>query len=218
MELVAIEMSRIIYLTKVVRPAGQTYLPDAVTKLLQRYSFAKYPSVDDLSREVSSFGIGKFDDIQIDEFNIYADGVIVAARAPTEKLDAFLADVFSWAEKELGMVQAATARPEKFIESSIVVKSAKDLAFALAPKTEAIEILNSAFANRAADGDPYRLSGFLIDCDPIQYLGRRKPMRFAVERRVNEPYSENIFFSHAPLHTAEHVKLLAKLENLSTRQ
>jgi hypothetical protein len=55
MELVAIDLSRVIYLTQIVRPAGQLYIPDAAAKLVQRYSFAKFPSMDELTKDAFTF-------------------------------------------------------------------------------------------------------------------------------------------------------------------
>lgn len=216
MELVGIDVSRIVYLTQVVRPAGQFYIPEAVAKLVQRYSFAKYPAIGELSKNTFSFGMGKFVDIQIDELGIYGDGLVASARVPSEKLDAFVSDLLSWTEKEFGLVQATTAKPEKFIESAIVVKASKDLSLALRPNTAAVDLLNKAFLSNASGHGPYKLSGFILDCDPTELAGRRKPMRFILERRIGLAYGQNVFYSHAPLHTNDHVKLLAQLEQISS--
>jgi hypothetical protein len=214
MELAAVENSRIILLTRRVRPAGQIYLPDAAVKLVQRYSFAKFPSMEELIREPIAFSIGKFGDVQINEFQIYQDGIVVSSRAPTEVLDAFISDLFSWSEMEFGMVEAADAKPEKFIESSLVVKSTKDLALCISPASAVIDVVNDAL-RRQVTGVPYQLSGFSLEADPGALLDRRRrPIRFAVERRANTSFNDNIFFSVAPLHTKDHLAVLASMEAL----
>lgn len=40
-------------------------------------------------------------------------------------------------------------------------------------------------------------------------------MRFILERRIGISYVENVFYSHAPVHTNAHLDLLAKLEEIS---
>ncbi len=214
MELAAIELSRIVYLTHRVRPAGQMYVPDAVQKFAQRYSFAKLPTVDDLARVPISFSLGKFKDVQIDEFQIYNDGIIVSAKANTEVLESFISDLISWTEKEFGLVEAVTATPEKFFESAIIVKSVKDLALSLSPRNDVAEILNRTFRGNLVGVGPYQLSGFILDCDPSQFAATRKPLRFLLERRWGIPFSQNVFYSHAPLRTQDHLQVLSDLERL----
>jgi hypothetical protein len=95
------------------------------------------------------------------------------------------------------------------------VKANKDLSFALSPNTHAIDLLNKSFRGEAKRDGPYKLSGFVLDCDPADFPGRRKPMRFILERRIGISYVENVFYSHAPVHTNAHLDLLAKLEEIS---
>ena len=214
MQLVGIDQSRIVYFTQRTRPEGQLYLPDAVQKLVSRYFFAKFPSVEELSRGAFSFSLGKFGDVQINELQIFPDGIIVSARAPTGVLDAFISDLLSWSEKEFGLVEAATPKPEKFIESAIIVKSATDLALSLAPRTDVAQILNRRFPEHIVSMGAYQLSGFLLDGDPTKFSSRPKPTRFVLERRLGSPFSENVFYSAAPLHTEDHLKVLSEFEAL----
>src|SRR5215216_629140 len=127
MDLVGIEDTRIIYLTQMRRPAGSAYLPDAAVKIADRYSFAKPPSLDDLFKDVRAFRMGKFQDVQINELGVYNDGLIVSGRCDSDLLDAFISDLLSWAETELGLVQTITAKPERHYESNVVVQASADL-------------------------------------------------------------------------------------------
>jgi hypothetical protein len=70
---------------------------------VQRYSFAKFPTLDDLQKVTYLFGVGKFRDVQISECGIYNDGIIVASRCNTQLLNEFLDDLFGWTAKELGL-------------------------------------------------------------------------------------------------------------------
>jgi hypothetical protein len=213
-QLVSIETSRIICLTQMNRgPTGQPYLPDAASKLQQKYSFAKLPTITELTSGSFAFAIGKFRDVQINELQVYPDGVIVSTRADTEILEGFLSDLFSWAEREFGLTPIATAKPEKFIESAIVVKSETDLSRALSPSNDVAAIVNRAIQEKVTRAH-YQIAGFTLDSDPAAFLGRRKPMRFGIERRLNVPFNENVFYSYAPLHTQHHLKVLSELEAL----
>jgi hypothetical protein len=116
-------------------------------------------------------------------------------------------------ESEFGLTPIATATPEKFIESGIVVKSETDLSQTLSPSNNTAEIVNRAIQEHVTNAR-YQIAGFTLDADPAAFPGRRKPMRFGLERRFNVPFSENAFYSYAPLHTQHHLKVLSELEAL----
>jgi hypothetical protein len=210
-ELVGIENSRIILLTQMHRPSGQLYLPDAATQLIERYSFVKGPTIDQPMPYV--FSIGKFRDAQIAEFSIYNDGLIASSASDTDLLDAFIQDLLSWVGKTFGFVQMATAKPEKYYESSVIVRSTCDLAAALQPQNDVAAALKPAMESAQIKAS-FTMSGFILDCDPAEIPGRRKPFRFVIDRRLGVPFIENVFFSQAPFRTKDHVGTLQSLEDI----
>jgi hypothetical protein len=215
MDLVMIESSRIIFLTQVHRPSGQIYLPEAVAKTVQRYSFAKYPSLDELLKGGTyAFAMGTFQGAQIHEMSVYNDGVIVTSRSDTDLLDAFLDDLFGWLAKEFGIVPVVANRPEKHYETTIVVKAERDLVLAIKPAKEVVDAFNRIWRKSYFDVD-YANSGFLLGCDAAQFNGRRAPLHFALERRLGVPFEENQFFSIAPFGTKDHLDFLGRLEDLA---
>jgi hypothetical protein len=209
MELLGIETSRIIFLMQVHRPSGQLYLPDAVSKLVKRYSFVKSPGPEQALP--LTFSIGKFRETQISELSIYNDGFIVSSASDTGLLDAFLDDLLPWATKEFGLVPLETPKPEKFYESSIVVKAASDISSAIGPRNDISSAMASAMKS-AQITVPIKLSGFILDFDAADFSGKRKPFRFIVDRRLGLPFSANTFYSQAPFKTKDHLKVLASLE------
>jgi hypothetical protein len=212
MQLVGIENSRIIYLTQVYRPSGQLYLPDAVARLVERYSFVKPANVDQPPPYV--FSIGKFQDAQINELSIYNDGLIVSSCSDTNLLDAFVDDLLSWAAAEFGLVQTATAKQEKFLESSLMVKSTADLTEALRPQNNVTSVLKAAMNSTGIKSD-FGLSGFMLDFDPGKFVGMQKPFRFVVDRRVGVAFEENVFYSQAPFRTKDHFSVLELMEQMA---
>lgn len=215
MELVGIDDTKVIYLHQVNRPIGQPYWPETIGKTIARYSFAKYPKLEDLGNDFQAFGIGKFKDVQIQEIKIYNDGIIVSSRANSKILDDFIDDLFSWAEKEFGLVPIVTSKPEKYYESSLVVKSKTDLTKVMGLNAEVCNNLNKRLESKYV-ATPFYPSGLVLNCDPHeQGGGKRKPFRFLLERRIGFPFSDNVFFSQAPLMTDDHLDFLANLERLA---
>jgi hypothetical protein len=209
MKLLGIDSSRIIYLMQALRPIGQLYIPDAITKLKERYSFVKVPNPDQIFP--LSFSIGKFRDAQIAEFSIYNDGFIVSSSSDTDLLDGFIDDLLAWAAKELSFEPLTGTTPEKYYESGIIVKAEGDLTSSTSTRLDVRSVVAPAMkaANISA---PLKLSGIIFDFDTKDILGKRKPFRLIIDRRIGVAFSENIFYSQAPFRTKDHLEILASFE------
>ena len=195
MELLEIEATRTIQLMQVRRPAGSLYLPEAVLKVAQRYSFLKPPTAHDLTepRESIAFMVGKFNDTQINEFRVYQDGFIAEARSNSKILDAFIDDLFEWSAQEFGLEPLPHIPIERHHESSIIVRSNKDLMKILKPATPVAEEINKVIAKESFESRPFSPTGFLVGVDPTISGSRRKEGRFLIDRRVGTAFSENIY-------------------------
>src|SRR5260221_2221780 len=123
MQIKMIDGSRIVYLAQVRRDRGQLYLPSAAAALVNRYRFVKVPSTPEeiTSGSKLTFEHGVFGDSAIQEFSLYPDGIVLAARAPTSALEAFLADLLKWARQDLGIVEIEMPTKQTFFESHLVV-------------------------------------------------------------------------------------------------
>ena len=112
MELIGHDLSRIVYLTTMNRREGGVFLPDIAQKVIEKYSFVKYPNLDELQKENLAFKLGKFRDFQIDELRVYTDGVIVASKCSTEILSEFLGDLLVWIKSDFGYREITILKPE----------------------------------------------------------------------------------------------------------
>lgn len=215
MDLVAVENTRITYLLQVFRAAGISYQPELVQKLIQRYSFVKFPSLEELLKNERIFRVGKFRDIQITDFGIYSDGIIVASAADSNILDEFIDDLVNWARDELGVVYAAGTKQEKSYESFLVVKSSADLLNAFAPSKDALAAINRAFNTDRYVGGPLDITGVIAGLDETSFEGTKKPLKFILDRRSGVAFGEGVFYSQAPLRTQDHLDVLRALERIA---
>lgn len=212
MELVQIESTKVTYLVQLHNPAGQIYQPEAAMKVAQRYSFAKMPSVDDLFKNERAFRIGKFEGVQISEFALYSDGVIVNALCDSDIIDAFLDDVLKWAKEEFGLIPLLTSKPEKTYESSIVVQSKTDLAEGLRPRIDVLPALNRIYADGKYLHSEFHPTGLIATIDDAEFPGRKKPVKFILDRRAGVAFDQMVFYSQAPLQTKDHLEVLRGFE------
>src|SRR5947208_302016 len=117
MDIVGYERSRVIRFVHAFRPQGALVITEAFAKLIARYHFARFPTLDDLKKEApSTFETGKFQDVQIDEFIIYTDGYAAAGRCSTKILDDFLTDAATWGAQEFGLQFIMPHRGEIYYE------------------------------------------------------------------------------------------------------
>lgn len=212
MEIVGYEKSRVLRFLHVFRAQGAFFVPEAFAKIIARYGFARFPTLDDLKKEVPIvFETGKFEDVQIDELTIYADGYAAVGRCSTELLDRFLDDVLAWASQEFGITFVMNHRNEVHYENMVIVKASADLA----------SIFRPAIAQPIAEslarltGIQYQPSGLVFDCDPREVNAsdkKRKPWRLFIERRIGFPFEENLFLCQAPLSTPQFLQMLQALE------
>ena len=213
MELIGHDLSLIVYLTTMNRREGGVFLPDIAQKVIQKYSFAKYPNLDELQKENLAFNVGKFRDFQIDELNVYTDGVIVASKCSTEILSEFLGDLFGWLKSDFGYREITILKPEMHFESRLVVKTDKDVTSLLSPPKRVTNLIEQTLAKKTEA--EYQATSISFETDYEGLKKRRRPGRFGLERRVGVPFGTNTYYSIAPLTSTDHLVLLDGLEGLA---
>lgn len=192
---------------------GQPFAPDAVAAIVRRYNFQKFPNtIDEFRGDTKTFSMGKWGDVQIDEFAAYNDGIIASATARTDVIADFLDDLYSFALKEFGLERVVVPKEARFFESSVVVQMdtaiSEKLSF-LKGLIRDLEAFMSQYGLGDFDFQPYALQAGV---DMARYPGKR-PSPFSLVRRVNIAFEENYWWSSAPLKTDDHLKVLENLES-----
>lgn len=111
------------------------------------YTFLKFPNTDDLQKDTQTFAIGKFGEVQIDEFSVYGDGIIVSGRCSTRKLELFVHDLLEIV-RSVGYSQTNVFEPEMHFESSLVVRARKDLGISFAPPPTTTALIRDALSKQ----------------------------------------------------------------------
>jgi hypothetical protein len=216
MELVDIESSKIFHLEKVSRPAGQLFLPDAAARLVAKYEFRSFPTLEQLVEPQTyfGFGVGKFNDTQIQDFRIYGDGFTVEARSDSAILDKFVDDFIGWYTAEFGFRTWPSPKPERHHESTLVVRSDKDLNALLSNLNAVAAEMNRLISKENYSPRAFSVSGFVLDADNFQKGSSRKEGKFVIDRKLGHPYEDGLYFSQCPLPTKDHLALLDFVEGL----
>jgi hypothetical protein len=199
-----------------MNPKGVDLFPTLSQALINRYKFKKFPpqnSVPDESKEGIKFESGSFvveegQRIIIMALTIYADGVIADTRSTTAHSDAFLIDVLSHLSSELGIPSHESIVQEKKYLSQLFVSTDKSFD-SINQKLKTIATYLSK--NVYQGGIRFEFGGMSFWADQTDKF---PPPPFSIERVVNVPFSENRYYTAAPLPTDKHLEVLNKLESI----
>jgi hypothetical protein len=216
MDLKAIMLARVVTLFELqtLDPTGKASVTETLKQIAGRYSFTRTPQTIaelDFQKGVELVE-GKLNQIRIDRFTIYSNGMSVDTRSSTEDSEEVLKDFLAFMRTTYG---ASVQIVRQFFVSQIVFRS--DLQFSslnpiLKPLAEHLAATVSADMKHSFVFEP---SGLIIGADVSQT--KLSPGLFTLERRSEIPFSEKMYFSSAPLRTAEHFKVLEKLETSLSR-
>jgi hypothetical protein len=196
-----------------LNPHGKVFFPEVFEAFVKRCQFQKFPreySELDVKKGID-FIEGKWGEVTINKFTLYQDGILVETCSSTADSERILCEALSWAASEFGV----TYRPEMIKRKAYV----SDLTFY--SETPLLTVLNpalSALADRIGraineirhDDFKYEPSGITAHYD--QSLKQVPIAPFTIQRRVQTPFSENKYFSEAPLPTDIHWNILQQFE------
>ena len=204
--------SKVTWLFDMMRAQGDAYPPEVLEALGNRYKFLKIPkTIEEIAGKPTTFRMGKHGDCEIQELCIYNDGVIINSQVPTEETDAFLSDALNWLLESYGYEISEITPLRKLYQSELTVTMDFDLDQWLSPVRDIARKLSGLVTLECGKEQEYGASGLVLHFDHF-YAPPGTPGQFRIERRVNEKYESNVYYSIAPLSTTKHMKLLGELE------
>lgn len=217
MEVMQVLLARAI---QAVKPLGAAvYLPEIASKLKAKYEFVTAPKEREFEELVSSdatkgaeFRHGRLITegraIVVQQLMVFNDGVIVDTTTSTDASDLFLMDLLKWARELLP--HAEPLGPRLYL-SNLEIHMRFPLENYLPTFGPIGDKIGALLNGYGIEAPRYEVSEVTLSFDQIGRLGPQ-PGTFNLERRANVPYDKDIWFTQAPLKTADHIKLLSDLE------
>jgi len=212
MEILSVQRARSIWLFDAydLNPRGKNIAAHLIDWLRSRYQFTRVPAnindLDDTKALYYADGQFKAGTETLDvELRIYNDGIVGDTRSSTEDTDLFLSDVLVSAAKEFSLPYTPEIVRRKLYVSEMTIRSVKGVA-TINPKL-------ADFAKKLAlatgtDSSPELASiGFWPDVLP-----NPSASVFRFERKWGAEFSDNRYYTRAPLQTGKHLELLRELE------
>lgn len=205
MKIITTEGGRILDLvpTEEFRPQQGLYLPDFIHAIAARYSFVLAPTdLVEAAKSGAKFKSGKFNlggkSVSVKELALYNDGVICEA-TNTHTADLILDDFITWST-EAFKLQERKSPVRRTYTSALVCSFEKTVKSGLGKLSQVCDLLSKSLKNAYGWEYHYNLNRLAFNVDPgsIPHL---RGTNFVIERRVQVPYSDNRYYSVAPLTT-----------------
>jgi hypothetical protein len=204
-----------------MNPQGK-YIYPLLAATAARYTFQKHIQPTELDPKDPTkslvFSAGRFqkpsgEELEIIEFQVFQDGLVADTRSSTDDSDMFIDDLLEWAIAEFNLVPIPTA--SRLYVSELWVHTDKSLTL-LNPRLQAlVDLISSAYEAYAKRPLTFDLAAIGIWNDrtlaPNNFFS---PFRF--EKAEVAPFSENRYYSIAPLRTLDHLMILDQLEEILT--
>jgi hypothetical protein len=202
-------------------PRGKVSMSDLAQSLIERYKFKKYPTKMeefDIAKGLV-FEDGKISGKVIQKFSIFDTLLVAETRSNTTDSMEIIEEMLGWASAKFGITyKEDTVKLKAYVSgisfySDVPILAANQLLANLAVKTSAT--LSSLWQEPIE----YETVGIAIGHE----TGRKFPIaQFTLTRRESTKFSENKYYSEAPLPTSLHLSFLEEYEagmrNLLTAQ
>lgn len=210
----AIILARVLGFIEIVDllSGSKTSAPELINRVAQRYGFVKFPKTVeemDSSKGIEFVG-GAAGDVPIRKFVIWDSLLTLETRDSTDVSKAILEEILLWGSEELGLNYRPGAI-KRFAYISDVTFFSDAPILDVNPAVASLAARTSEELSRIWQ-EPVRYVPFTVKVghDPTE---RKYPIApFLIEHRADTRFSENKYFSEAPLSTDMHWKLLEEFE------
>jgi len=195
-----------------LNPRGKLFYPDLAKAVATRYNFQKFPQkIEDFDEAKGVvFAEGKLGNSVIEQVIVYSFGVVLETRISTQESKRLLEEAFDWASKELGLTYKPSMVKRWQYYSQVTFYSKAPFLGNLKATQKLAQAVTNHVAELTDEDLKYELTSLTLNYDQ---LTRKHPLgSFSIQRRENTPFSDNKYFSDAPLPTETHIKLLEQFE------
>jgi hypothetical protein len=224
LRIISFDSARVTWLFPIEEfaPAATSNPGVVLAGIATRYNFTRTPTIttrEDMANNGLVFGLGHFqfngETVGITDFIIYNDG-IVAISQKTEWAEAFLEDLFNWVKENFGFRDLSSGI-RKLFTSTLVVDFDSPLSGLISGYDALSGIITSRTMTIMRDRKPMQFSRLDFEVDKRTLdSGQVALPKFILERRPGVGFEQERWFSIAPMHTAQHVEVLAEIEVLAS--
>jgi hypothetical protein len=206
-------LSRVLaYIDALEVSPGEVYFPALAQALVERYGFQKFPQTleeFDLSKGIE-FLSGVSNGVGIGKFVIWPNILVLETRVSTDASKEILESILVWATEKFSL-RYVPGDIKRFAYISDVTFNSDESLLIFDPVLNWLSHqVSDALTEIWQEPVEYLPTSLKIGHDPVLRQAGIAP--FSIERRGTARFSENKYFSEAPLPTDLHIKLLDEFE------
>lgn len=214
MKLAAVILARTLAYVEIfdLSPRGKVFLPDVVAGIAERYKFLKFPTKPEDFDESKGivFEEGKIGNKVIQKFTIFSTLLVLETRSSTDDSQQIIEDMLLWGAAKFGIDYTPKGiKRHAYVSgisfySDIPILTVSSVLHTLSEKTSA------ALSEIWQEPVHYETVGIAVGHDS---MARKYGIaQFTLTRRAEAKFSENKYYSEAPLPTDMHMALLEEFE------
>ena len=214
MEISAIILARVLGFieTADLNPQGRVFFPKLVHGLVERFQFQKYPqTLEEMDDDKGiNFFEGTWGGVSVDKVTIFRGAIAVDTSASTDESGKILDVALTWAAENFGITyRTGMIKRWKYV-SDLTFYSRAPL---LGP-SNALSNLKGSVSQAVSEifGEPIQYEPSRLDLDFDKFQRPLPTASFSIQRRGEIPFSDNKYFSEAPLPTDVHIRILKAYE------
>ncbi len=195
-----------------LNPKGKVFFPEIIPAIVNRYNFQKFPKTFEELDESKGieFHEGKAGNRVIQRAVIFNTLLLVETRSSTDDSKQVLEEMLNWATSKFGfsylpgMIKRFAYVSDLSFYSDVPLLSVSPALTSLAKKT------SKAVSEIWQETVHYEPLNLVVGHDPLSRKYGIAP--FSITRRAESLFSENKYFSEAPLPTDLHLSMLEEFE------
>jgi len=156
------------------------------------------------------FLIGRWGDVTVETFKIYRNALQLDTRVSTAESQRIIEEGLAWASSAFGLKYGPTMIKRWGYVSNLTFYSEVPILKASIATSNLAQGLHTAIGKVNGDTASWESTVFTLHSDPVPKKALYAP--FTIQRRADVPFSENKYFSEAPLQTDAHIALLEQFE------
>ena len=213
MNVVDYQFAQVTRLSTITRKLGNPYFPFLSNLFKEKYGFTGLPdhSSEESTRFAFEFRHGVFGDVTIDRLALYRSGIVANAASTVELVEHFVDDVVDLIRESLQTEELSSLPVVRLYDSHVVVESTIEFTRSFQLLQEVGSHISTLLNQYGTSAKQYQTAGIVLHSDEPD-VGNFKTSKFTFERRIDTPFSANMFFSSAPLRTEDHINLLSEME------
>ena len=192
-------------------PTGKVLVPDLVKAIADRYKFQRLPKHEEREKEGLVFEEGKIGNKVITKMTIYDVLIVMETRSNTSDSKQLIEDLLQWGMAKFGLNFTPNSIKKFAYVSDLTFHSdIPILEWACDPLARIAAKTSTALTDIWGEPISYVPTVLTAGHDPLTRKYGIAP--FTITRRMEARFSENKYFSEAPLPTDIHLEILEQFE------